>query len=66
MSLPSQWSLQHALTWQQHGGGGNTFSLRDVLEMPFDKAVWMRDELHRHRMQEADAIKKAIQEARGK
>jgi len=40
--------------------------MADVRRMPLDKAVWMRDELKRHRQSEADAIKKQIQDAKAK
>jgi hypothetical protein len=60
------WSLQFALTWQPHGGGGSSLSLGDTMRMTLAQAwAWYRW-IGETREREAENIQHAHEEARRK
>ena len=58
------WSLQFALTWQPHGGGGSGVSMADTGRMPLAQAMAWYRWIGETRDNEAAALRRAHEEAR--
>jgi hypothetical protein len=45
--------------YAHHGGSGFSLTPEDVLRLPFDRFLWLQEELNEQRQQDADRLKKA-------
>ena len=47
------------MCWQQHGGSGLGFGLREVLDLPLDEFEWFLERIGEQREMEARTLEKA-------